>query len=495
MRNIYSKHNIGVASLLIMIMAIILVSLGTLISNQTWFHPEILGSSDYVWLYPGDESFFQILRKSLDWKAFDPNVNRVRPLNDFVEVIDAFSRPYISLVPGIRSSVALSTFALLFLIPIWFYKFLNSLQSDKISTRIFLAVFLCGIGFLSITVSYWHPAKRLSMLFTILALMAGSLWCKQGLRSWFWIGCLSVLASSLSDETGMANFLIFPIAFISEFKKDFRKLLLFLIIPILFLIISAYILPMIYSEWSMHGPWNALGDVKKTNVFGALFEINFWECVYIQTGRSIASSFGIWNQSIWVITGFQFLFILITVMDFLKYRRNSFTVPMAICFFISSCWATLLDWYPFPGQVSYLGSYNYYYHSITPILLIAWLASASKILIGNRKSIFLIILCFTIPLNVYQFININNVVRAIHQHPYTSESIELVAQTGNTQYLTESASESEKIIEYSLKNIFGNSWNINGFYQTHQLLKDKSLFTETHIRSLARVIVPFNDQE
>ncbi|HVQ12213.1 MAG TPA: hypothetical protein VMS40_01430, partial [Vicinamibacterales bacterium] len=67
-----------------------------LFSSAAWIHPELLGSSAYVWLYPGQESFAQMLRKVFDWKGFDPNVNRVRPLNDVFEVIDAIARPYIA---------------------------------------------------------------------------------------------------------------------------------------------------------------------------------------------------------------------------------------------------------------------------------------------------------------------------------------------------------------------------------------------------------------
>ena len=63
-------------------------------SDDAWFHPEILGSASYVWLRPGSESFIDMLRKVFDWKAFDPNVNRVRPLNDFFETVDAIARPY-----------------------------------------------------------------------------------------------------------------------------------------------------------------------------------------------------------------------------------------------------------------------------------------------------------------------------------------------------------------------------------------------------------------
>lgn len=78
-------------------------------SDDAWFHPEILGSASYVWLRPGSESFIDMLRKVFDWKAFDPNVNRVRPLNDFFETVDAIARPYIALLFGPRLSLNFSS--------------------------------------------------------------------------------------------------------------------------------------------------------------------------------------------------------------------------------------------------------------------------------------------------------------------------------------------------------------------------------------------------
>jgi hypothetical protein len=74
-----------------------------LISGDAWMHPEIIGSATYVWQQPGHESLLAMSRKVFDWKAFDPNVNRVRPLNDAFEVVDAIARPYIVSVLGSNS--------------------------------------------------------------------------------------------------------------------------------------------------------------------------------------------------------------------------------------------------------------------------------------------------------------------------------------------------------------------------------------------------------
>ena len=78
-------------------------------SDDGWFHPEILGSACYIWLRPGSESLIDMLRKVFDWKAFDPNVTWLRPLNDFFEVVDAIVRPYIVLLFGQQLSLNVSS--------------------------------------------------------------------------------------------------------------------------------------------------------------------------------------------------------------------------------------------------------------------------------------------------------------------------------------------------------------------------------------------------
>src|SRR6266446_3836298 len=65
-------------------------------SSASWLHPELLGTAAYVWGMPDLDTLTQLVRKVFDWKAFDPNVNRVRPLNDVVEVIDAIGRPFLT---------------------------------------------------------------------------------------------------------------------------------------------------------------------------------------------------------------------------------------------------------------------------------------------------------------------------------------------------------------------------------------------------------------
>src|SRR5947207_1583531 len=72
---------------------------------EAWLHPELYGSSEYIWSFPYQERTWNRLRKALDWKAFDPNVNRVRPLSDLADTVDTIERPYQTWLVGPHPSI------------------------------------------------------------------------------------------------------------------------------------------------------------------------------------------------------------------------------------------------------------------------------------------------------------------------------------------------------------------------------------------------------
>lgn len=94
-------------------------------------------------------------------------------------------------------------------------------------------------------------------------------------------------------------------------------------------------------------------------------------------------------------------------------------------------------------------------------------------------------------LNIVQFTNLNSAVRVIHQYPYTHESLERVAQNGELSYLKQDELETEQEIKLALQYLFGSDWADNGFYETHLVLRQTSLVTESHLTSLQRVVRPW----
>jgi hypothetical protein len=466
-----------------------------LFSQMAWVHPEILGSSDYVWLYPGEESVLDMLRKVFDWKAFDPNVNRVRPMNDLFEVIDAMSRPFVAKLPGVKSSVAISTILMLVVVPLLAFACFRLQQSSKELSALFTTLFVSTTGYLSITVPYWHPAKRLVLLFTIATYLCLLLWSHTGRKSFFVMALSLVFSSFFSDELGYINFVIFPLIFWRSFKSELRLLALWGMLTIAFYVTASWLMPLAYQRLSVHGPWDALRDRSKFDVFHYLADLNFWLVAVNALARSFLSTFGIPDQST-ISLAFGLIFFILTSIATSMKQRHWFTSTMllALVICVVSTYATLLDFYPFPGVISYLGSFNYYYHSLISFFVVAWGVSVASAVSTNRaKLILLTLVSVSVILNAVQFMNLNKTVRVIHQFPYTNSSLEKVAQRGDLRFLKVDKFAAEQELEESLKYLYGSDWAKNDFYKTHLMLRSgiRSLFTESHLASLERLLRPW----
>lgn len=133
-------------------------------SDSAWLHPELLGTAVYIWNNPETDTVLALLRKTFDWKAFDPNVDRVRPLNDLVEVLDAMSRPFISAVTGPLPAVSPSSILTALIAPLLLYGALRRVLKGVFLAALITVIFVSTVAFLSDVVVYIRPAKRIALL-------------------------------------------------------------------------------------------------------------------------------------------------------------------------------------------------------------------------------------------------------------------------------------------------------------------------------------------
>jgi hypothetical protein len=134
-----------------------------LLSGHAWIHPEILSSGYYTWIAGGQESLGIMLSKVFQWQAFD-SVNRVRTLNDVTEIVDAIARPYISNWIGAHPSFNISTVITAIAAPAFFFGWCRSVTKNSQLACLLTLVLISTIGFLSLTVVYIHPAKKLNFV-------------------------------------------------------------------------------------------------------------------------------------------------------------------------------------------------------------------------------------------------------------------------------------------------------------------------------------------
>ena len=471
-----------------------------LLSDAAWLHPEVLGSSSYIWIAPGQESIAAMLRKVFDWQAFDPNVNRVRPLNDLFEVIDAIARPYITLLVGIQASLNISTVLTFVIAPALMFGWLRRVAGAIVPTVILVAIFISTTAFLSLTVAYLHPAKKLNLIFLCASLYFAER-ISTGEKGWNiqWM-CLSLLGGFFSDELGLSNFVVVCVIYWRELLVDRRRILL-LVLPVVFLATTKWILPVAYLQFGVHGAWNAFDDHKKLTVFAYLIDGEFYQACASQLARSILSTVGISVHTpatealtLVVLIGAPALHVIRSRLYSLAELARDRCVLATLALILANGYASLLDWYPFPHEVSYLGSFNYYYHSPIAVLVLVWLAFAFQAFrIYLAPQVVLAMGLIVIISNFLIFRNVNELVEIIHYYPNSRASIFKALEEGSLADLSPNRPAEEQAFEVAAKRVFDDRWQQNGFYLIHKSFADRDIFVMNadHLKLLLHAYRPW----
>ena len=471
-----------------------------LISGDAWMHPEIIGSASYVWWQPGHESLLAMMRKVFDWKAFDPNVNRVRPLNDVFEVIDAIARPYIVSAFGLQFSLNISTVATIVLAPAMLFGWLRRIVPSRSLALCLLALFISTTGFLSLTISLWHPAKKLNIVLLCACLyFAERLARDERGHNFRWL-CVSLLASFFSDELGLANFVVILILYWRPLLASRERAIRFFSLPIAFVVIANWVLPVVYRKLGATGSWNAFADGKKFSVFEYLGTAEFHLSAAIQLARSILSTFAISTHTAATEAACLGIFCVLVAANIVALRPDSIRTLFddkfalsAVALILSSGYATLLDWYPFPHEVSYLGSFNYYYHSSIVVLVIVCVSYGIARLPTLRwQSMAACVALIAAFMNFAMFRAVNVLVEIIHYYPYSRNSVISAMSSGVVADAFPAPSHEDEKFNSALKGVFGTRWKDNGYYLTHQMLLKTPLMNPATIGYFIYTFKPWN---
>jgi hypothetical protein len=333
-----------------------------------WVHPEFLGSAVYIWNDP-HAGLFSMLRKVFDWKAFDPNVNRVRPLNDLFEVIDAIARPFSVDWFQSVSVPSPSTVLTAVLVPSLIYGWARMVLRERVAALMLALILMSTTGFLSLIVAYIHPAKKLEMVLLCAMLFFIERSKKNAGQGDSWKAIVCCYLSFFTDETGLANFGILTILYWREcFTKGTIRIIAILLLPIGFLATTKWILPEIYVLFSVHGRWDALADGKKFAVFAYLADIRFYGAALTELGRSCLTVIGVKSQLPFLVNGAAVLVVIVPILIWLVMRTRQALdwIASGAVLAGTSGFATLLDWYPFPMRSAIWG------HSIIIIIALSW---------------------------------------------------------------------------------------------------------------------------
>lgn len=491
--------------------------------SVAWLHPELLATSDYIWGLP-EESVISRLSKAVDWKAFDPNVNRVRPVNDAAETIDAIARPYLTIIFGPHASMTPVAVFTAVLSPLFLFLALRRTGLSILAVAALVGLFLASTGFLSVIIAYIRPAKKITILtFCICLYLADRHARSRSTRSFAaLVGVLFV--SFFADEMDLVKYPVLALLFFPSllWRTTWTKRAIFLSLPVLFLAVTAWGLPAFYARFSVHGAWDALADSKKFTVLGYLADPYFYVSFVAHLARSILTTTGI-SMHVPLTEGAALLALIggtaVVVIRRIGAPATRWGMAASAMSLVGMAfYTTLLDWYPFPHEISYLGSFTYYYHSSLVVVVVVWLAySWQALLQGTHDRRYahqaaliggLVACAIAITSNFAMFHQVNLLVQYIHLYPFSEPEIyrELRAsqhgllhpETLTTHVrLTFRKDNGRMARQYdnAARALLGSQWQESNFHLLFELFKKTPIMLDEKLNSVVKAYYPLATYE
>jgi hypothetical protein len=485
--------------------------------DEAWIHPEQIRAAVYIWT-PNTDSYLQLLRKAFDWAALDTAdpihwqqqapAQRVRPLSDLAQVIDAIARPLITRALYPHPSLTPSAVLAAIFAPWFFWRFLHLKFGGVLIASALTALWISSTGFSSIIMPDIHAAaKRLSILLLCLSLYLAARHESDNKQTTFWCFVATLFLSLFTDEMALGAYVALCGLYApSLLRSPSRwKAITVLVLPVVFVVATNWGLPALYAIASTDGTpaFVPIDDHKK---LGLIAHLGYWGFYYfglIQTARAFLTTFDISLQN--KATELTALAVLIGGTVWLARKCRELAagrdisyglVASASALIANGVYLTLLDLYPpgiyppgeYPaGGTSYLGSYTYYYHSSLSVFSIVWLAHVCRaimILEWNKVSVRSLLPAAAVSLSIVAIVlnfrlfhNLNQLVALTHFYPFqtsllykkiasiapqvyqTARNEVIPVQFGNncdavTQEFTE-----------TFERMMGDSWQTNSFNQ------------------------------
>jgi hypothetical protein len=407
--------------------------------SEAWFSPLVVRGAAFIWT-PDTQNIGQLLRKSLDWAALDtPDptkwwefkpAQRVRPLSDFSQVIDAIARPWISKFYPHPSLTPSALVAGIFT-PLFFYLFVRRVCNSRIAAALLTTLLISSMGFLSVIVPDIHAsAKRLSILLICISLYLS---VSHDNRK-FLLSVAVLLLSLFTDEMALGLYVAFVIVYASSPFATRARVLVVLGLPLLYLAVTVWGLPALYSMADDGMPtFGAIGDKRKLALLLHLADPTFYRLALSQTARAVLTTVGVTQHNFFTVA--LALAVLVGGSAWFAWRGHRQVAASAAALLLNGFYLTLIDLYnpedfysQVPTYADYniaLASYAYYYHSSLGILTLLWLVFVCRALVQYERALMLAapLAAVIVALNFIAFHNVNQLVMMVHYYPFQVSSL------------------------------------------------------------------------
>lgn len=369
-----------------------------------WFHIELLPVSDHV----RERGLLTVF----DWSVFDSNPNRLRPLSDLIEVVDAMMRPRTVWLFGHHASLSLSALVIAISCPALFYRALREMGLSRNEALAGTALFISTIAYLSCFVPYIRPAKRLALLGLCAVLYLVFRFIRSGSdRDLAWLYAV-LLLSFFADEAGFVNWPIALLILGSRLRG--ARLAGYFMIPVVYLLLAKGLLPPIYDLLGKSGPRDeVIATSMVAKLLGSLLSLDFYALAIENLGRTVAASFGTLS-----VPDLIPIVAVLAIGSYALVRRV--WVVSAVSFLIVgiSIFFSMID--QINTTKNHIGQWTYYYHTPVAVLALLWVAAVYHWLrptsTGLRIAAGLTIAVISM-LNLNNFQRVNEIVKIIHTYP------------------------------------------------------------------------------
>ena len=427
------------------------VSLGTaaailsylLQPGRAWIEPELLRIGGEVWTRP---DYLSKLAVIFDWRMFEPNPHRLRPVSDFFEILDAIARPFISqIIVHPVLSVTFCTFVILVLTLA--YRLFRFNQFTRAESFLFCSLLAAMPGFLSNLFVYIRPAKPLSFVLITALLLCLFKYAADLNRRRLAVIYLLLVIGGFTDELmiGAYFFVAIALLLLGTYKEG-RSIGLVLIAAALTSAVILFIaLPAMYEYLGPGGMRSvsltdpASGDSIARRMLSYWTQKRLYQRGMVVSARTIAASLGFYENSAGNIAfGLAVIGAALTalVVFFHKRLTSAWRIGAVGLFGLLSFsqFGAWLHWYHGPLTLEDHVAVNYYYNS--PVAIFATLLAAagfkgmqSFIARGDAARaahtviLAAIVITGLIAHNVWSFMGLNDLERMYHLGPTDTEAI------------------------------------------------------------------------
>jgi hypothetical protein len=426
----------------IIFLAYAMVGWFLLFSDWAWFHVELFGVSEYIWSGPRANSVPAKLGALLDWRTFDVSPYRLRTVSDFVEIIDAATRPAMRAVWGMHPSATLLGFAMAAVIPVILYATLRRLGLGRVHAALIVLLLTTTIGFLSCFVAYIRPAKRLALLGCCLVPHLCLLLQTRASKPVYFALMLTLLMGFFADETG---YILLPIAIVLLLRpmlqrRGYLELAGFVALLLLFILLARFVLPYVYLRFGTSGSRaEVVSGQLVFKLLGYLIEPGFYRVALDDLATSALASLGILDASKSLVIAFIGVFFAVMAGAGFLYLRASGAratlfwnlLTISVSLILISFFLTLFDWFNNPFASNYIGALTFYYHSAVAIFAVLWLACVYRtglvMLHGQGRLVFggvsAACIALVAVLNFLNFEDINRLFQILHTYPLDAKAL------------------------------------------------------------------------